>query len=213
MTQHFLTLSQKLREMLFKKNMKPVELARELRMSAPTIHRIVTGKTLMPHKSSLEMIAKYFNVSVDQLTDNDPILPSNRDEIKSVALKQKAKTVPLIQWTDLELMDLASVAMSTLIVFDVSDKSFAVKMPDYSMEPAFQKEAILIFDPEKALTDRNYVLVKLQVANSYVVRQLIIDADQKFIKSLNPDISANSLRLLTKDDKIIARLVEIRSIL
>ena len=54
------------------------------------------------------------------------------------------------------------------------------------------------------------MLVKLSEPNIYVLRQLLIDLENSFIKSLNNDIGAKSLRLLSNNDQIIARLVEIR---
>jgi transcriptional regulator with XRE-family HTH domain len=74
MAKKYFQLSTILKRLLFKKDMKPVDLARELNMPQPTIHRLVTGKSTRPYKSSLEPIAKYFDVTVDQLIGEDPRL-------------------------------------------------------------------------------------------------------------------------------------------
>lgn len=198
MARKYLNLSQILKKMLFERNMRPADLAKALNMSAPTIHRIVAGKSTRPYESSLEPIANYFNITVHQL-------------IGDAVLTQPTKTIHIIEWESLaQGIEKYEYLSTTLIVSDVSDKSFALIMPDHSMEPAFQKDAILIFDPEVPATDRSYVLVKLNASNYYVFRQLLIDADQKMIKSLNSDISINSLRLLSPNDEIIASLVETR---
>ena len=69
-------LSSILNRLLFEKKMKPIDLARKLGIPQPTMHRIVTGKSPNPHKSNLEPLAEYFDVTVAQLKGEDP-LPAN----------------------------------------------------------------------------------------------------------------------------------------
>ena len=49
--------------------MKPMDLARELDIPQPTIHRIVSGKSTCPHERSLIPIADFFNISVEDLKE------------------------------------------------------------------------------------------------------------------------------------------------
>lgn len=215
MAKHYLKLSQILKRLLFEKNMRPVDLARELDMPGPTIHRIVTGKSTRPYKESLDAIAKYLDVSVDQLTGEEPLAPATMHDLHKLPISKSAKVVPILLWD--QLGNTTTPARkntnpdSELVVINVSDHAFALTMPDYSMEPLFQKGATLIFDPEKEVTDRGYPLIKLHDAKIYVFRQLLVDADQKFIKSLNSDISASSIKMLGPDDEIVAKLVEVRN--
>jgi transcriptional regulator with XRE-family HTH domain len=210
MAKKYPKLSQILKKLLFEKNMRPVDLARELNMPSPTVHRIVTGKSTRPYKESLEAISKYLGVSINQLTGEEPLLPETLEALNSSPISKQVKVIPLLLWDKLGLSH-NKKDNSELVVINVSDQAFATIMPDYSMEPLFQKGSTLIFDPEREVTDRNYVLVKLYNPDIYVFRQLLIDVNQKFIKSLNADISAASIRLLHPQDKIIARLVEVRS--
>jgi hypothetical protein len=83
-------------------------------------------------------------------------------------------------------------------------------MPDFSMEPIFPDNSILIFDPETSIKDRSYVLAFIQQKNISVFRQLLIDVDQKHLKPLHPDLSAFEMLLLDIEDIIIASLVESR---
>lgn len=210
MAKKYTKLSQVLKKLLFEKNMRPIDLARELNMPSPTVHRIVTGKSTRPYKESLEAIARYLDVSVDQLTGEEPLFPQDVSETYNLPINKSTKIVPIIPWQNSQL-DFTNPTISEIIVINVSDKAFAVVMPDYSMEPLFPKGATLIFDPTREITDRSFVLVKLHDPNIYVFRQLLIDANQKFIKSLNADISAASIKLLQPQDEIIARLIESRN--
>ena len=200
-------LGQRLKKLLFDRNMKPVDLARELDLPQPTIHRIVSGKSTRPYKSSLEPIAQYFNVSVDQLLGEEPA----PQDLSTLTSSSQVKVVPLVTWQAIGFKNKKAEPLSELVVGNVSDEAFAVHMPDYSMEPLFQKGATLIFDPKVVPADRSYVLIQLENTNTVVFRQLLVDADHRFIKSLNVDISAASMRLLNPEDQILGCLVETRS--
>ena len=93
----------------------------------------------------------------------------------------------------------------------LSEFAFALVMPDTSMEPMFQRGSLLIFDPRNEPQDRSFVLVRLGSPGTVVFRQLIIDVDQKYLKPLNPDFNLFKMRLLDKNDEIIANLVESRN--
>lgn len=95
---------------------------------------------------------------------------------------------------------------------NISEQGFATIMPDSSMEPIFTRNSILIFDPNKSSKDRSYVLAKLHDSEILVFRQLLIDFDHKYLKPLNPDLNVFSMRLLAKNDKVHAVLIEARRI-
>jgi SOS-response transcriptional repressor LexA len=196
--------------------MKPMDLARELDLPQPTIHRLVTGKSTRPYKSSLEPIADYFNISVDQLVGEEPLLADWQPESVNPTQALQAiviKTVPLLPWSTIN--DLATARQHAkkqlAITGNISDECFALLMNDHAMEPLFSKGTILIFDPHKKPVDRSYVLVKLGSKDQFIFRQLLIDVDQQYLKPLNPDTAIYKMRLLNADDTVIATLFESRT--
>ncbi len=203
MAEHKLQLSKKLKKLLFQQNMRSSDLAKALDVPAPTIHRIVTGKSKRPHKSSLDPIAAYFNLTPEQLLGKEP-LPNKKTSSGLIN-----KSIPLIQLDEIELQH--SSTKSHIIVTNVSANAFAVKNPNHSMEPLFQKDSILIFDPDVIPEDGSYILVKLQTHGMYIFRQLLLDVNKKYIKCLNPDIIAVSIQQLGNEDLIVACLVESRN--
>ena len=215
MAKKFPQLSAILKRLLFQKDLKPVDLARKLNIPQPTIHRIVTGKSTRPYRSSLEPIAKYFSLNVEQLLGEEP-LPSESLETDGnhILTINKVKHIPLIPWEKLLTTTTVRYDNDELIPFlgNISDKSFATVMPDSSMEPVFPQSSILIFDPSKIPKDRSYVLVKLHDRNPPVFRQLLIDLDHKYLKPLNPDLNMFKMRLLEENDKIYAVLIESRKV-
>lgn len=197
-----MSLSKKLKKLLFERDITPTDLAKALDMPVPTVHRIVTGRTTRPHEKSIKSISDFFGISIKDLVD--------ANENTKVSTENSLKQAPLLAWSQLTEKMENLQSDTTVTVSNVSDKVFALSMPDHSMEPMIEKESTLIFDPEVEATDRSYVLVKLSEPNIYVLRQLLIDLENSFIKSLNSDIGAKSLRLLSNNDQIIARLIEIR---
>ena len=216
MAKKYLQLGTTLKRLLFEKNMKPIDLARELDLPQPTIHRLVTGKSTRPYKSSLEPIAKYFNMSVDQLIGDEPLLAewkpetvNNNQQLQTIVIKP----VPLLPWTALnDLVTARQQAKKQLaITGNISDECFALLMNEHAMEPLFAKGTILIFDPHKKPADRSYVLVKLVNKEQFIFRQLLVDVDQQYLKPLNPDTAIYKMRLLNSDDTIVATLFESRT--
>jgi SOS-response transcriptional repressor LexA len=208
MAKKYPKLSSTLKNLLFHKDMKTMDLARALDIPQPTIHRLVTGKTTRPYRSSLEPIADFFDISVDQLLGETP-MPSAASTPPSPL---SVKTIPIIHWENAHATEAQHrEPLSEIIVSgDLSTDTFALVMMDTSMEPLFPKMSLLIFDPSATLHDRSYVLVQLAHQTTPIFRQLLIDADQRYLKPLNADLNAFQMRLMNDDDQIIATLVESR---
>lgn len=202
--------------LLFEKNMKAIDLARETGIPQPTVHRIVAGKCTNPHSGTIQSMAQYFDLSVEQLKGDAPLPDAlfSKNHIFPIR-NQHLIEIPIIAWSDLGNINFQEKVVSDKTIAAMSDLSpscFAVVMNDSSMEPHFQRGSILIIDPYKTATDRAFVLVKLGESSLFVFRQLLIDADHQFLKPLNPDLNVFKMRLLETHDVIIGCLVESRQV-
>ncbi len=213
MTKKAIGIGDILSRLLFAKKMRATELAREIDVPQPTLHRITTGKSPRPHKSTLEPIADYFDISIDQLTGRKPLPESVwGDAIPAMPRKVEAIEIPFIQWE--ALLDLeGAIENPPETIFGSSQlggNCFAVRMNDSSMEPVFEQGCVLICNRDKKPTDRLYVLVRY--ANSEVItfRQLVDTGEHRFLKPLSADLSTFPLRLLEDEDTILGTLVETR---
>lgn len=205
-------LSKTLSRLLFEKNIRPTELARKTNVPQPTIQRIVAGTTSRPHISSLEPIADFFAISVDQLRGVEPI-PWLRTEKDHSA--PGLHNVPVLAWHQLTEWLQADKTQTETFMTDsiisdanVSDKAFALVIKDSSMEPVFSIGTTIIVDPYKELKDRRYVVVQLENAKEAVLRQLLINAEEHYIKPLSPDLNQFVIHKLTKNDKICGVLLQ-----
>lgn len=195
--------------------MKPADLAREVNLPQPTIHRIVTGQSTRPYKSSLEPIAEFFAVSVEQLLGesssldemwkNEPVASKNHSPI--------VKNIPIVGWSQINELEEARQHNEKYIVAlgNFSEGAFATVMPDSSMEPFFRCGTLLIVDPDHPAKDRSYVLAHLKENQLFIFRQLLIDGDDRYLKPLNPDLNQFRMRLLQSEDAIIGSLIESRN--
>ena len=208
MTTKYPNLSKTLKRLLFEKQMKPIDLARELDIPQPTIHRLVTGKSTRPYKSSLEPIADYFSISVDQLV-GEKTLPATTNNIINTA--PSIQSIPIMSWKNAGTTTTSPVNKQHVITTThCNDQCFALIQADYSMEPLFPKSSILLFDPTRLPDDRSYVLVKVHHADTPIFRQILIDVDNQYLKPLNGDAEIYKMRVLGENDAIIACLFESR---
>jgi SOS-response transcriptional repressor LexA len=207
-------ISNILKALMFKRDVNTSKLARKLNLPQQTLQRIVSGTSTNPHSKTLKPIADFFNISLEQLKGEHPLPESIVSSDLPILVQQKTKNIPLIDWNIVEHYlsesDQDSNSNSVFVDESTPHRSFAVILPDSSMEPYFPKGSLLILDPEKSLRDRCFVLVRVSQEDSIIFRQLIIDGDNKYLKSLHPDLNTFPMRLFTEKDSMLGIMIEFR---
>lgn len=194
-----------MQELIQKRSLTVSELARRTNIPQPTIYRIVHGEHQRPHKKTLQVLSEFFNITIDQLIGLEPIGGSGVNkypvQIPILDCKKIANWPYSIKNIDVEY-----------VIYErpISPNAFAFKMPDKSMEPMITKNTLLIIDPEKEPEYRNLVAVKLHNFNEVIVRQLIKDAGNCYIRPLNQDFDHFEMIALTAQDAIKGTVVEAR---
>ena len=200
--------------LMFKRDIRTTQLAREIDVPQQTLQRIVAGLSPNPHRKTLEPLADFFSISVDQLTGKTP-LPDVLSRISSTSVNTTStQQVPLIECGDvacfLKNRELSLVKEYLVTDRQTSKDAFAMIMNDSSMEPYLPQGAILILDPNSPPRDRGFVLVSIQDSQALVFRQLLIDGEHRYLKPMNSDLAAFPMRLLCEKDHILGILVEMR---
>lgn len=160
----------------------------------------------LPDTGRIPVIAHKLKVSVEWLM-------SGIGKNKTENLSELWPKIPVLDWKYISLKPILPENIQeeiTLTDCKASDKTFAVRMKGSSMEPVFPEGTLLIIDPNKELINRNYVLVLLRSEKEVIFKQLLLDGDKKFIKSLSSDFVGIRPQLLEPDDKIIGSLVQAR---
>ncbi len=205
-------ISQILKRLMFERDLKTAELARMMGMPQPTLHRIVEGTSSRPHMPSLVQIANHFGLTLKQLHGQDPIpwlTPIDLDVGTS-----NWEKVPLLEWHELSLLNNKNkedqLILKPIVISDATfvGRSFAIRMPDSSMDPQFPVNTTLIFDEERAVKDRGFALIHRQSEQRFVFRQLIFDGMQMFIRPLSQDLRDLTLQPLDDNDVICGMLVQ-----
>lgn len=187
------------------------ELCRVTNVSQATLWRLLNGDT-DPRASTLNAIATYFNISVDQLLGNQPItkatsnaattqnnaayLPIFSLEKPNELLKMIGKVVPgnWNKWLDVES--------------SIKNSCFVVEITGDSMWPDFTEGTLIIVDPTITPKHRSYVLCQLHKTNEIIFRQYIEERTEKLLKPIN---YAYKTIPLQKTDAVIGVIIQSRN--
>lgn len=207
-----MTLSNNLQQLMrIHGNISVSELARLTGIPQPTIHHILTGSTRNPRKKALEELSRYFSVSINELIGQEPLPAVIPDAVKE---NLQISTIPVIEWESLKKWPSETVktqdTQEILIDKKIEKNSFALVMPDASMEPLFQQNSLLIFDSGKTPKDRDFVIVFLAKDGLVAFNRLFIENNTFYLRQGLEDGSIKLTKLDKPNDQILGTLIEAR---
>jgi SOS-response transcriptional repressor LexA len=187
------------------------ELAKNTGVPQPVLHRLVKGKTTNPNILTLIPIAKFFSISISQLLGEDLLPLSESNEISAkITIK-----LPIIPWEDIHDWIIHRQTKKSdfiLVTENVSRAAFALKIAELKSnidDPIFHENSIIVIEPNIIPQDSDYVIVKnFSLRSSQpLLRQLLIDGNNKYLKPLNSLVETQKLR---SNEQIIGVMLEIR---
>lgn len=188
-------LSEIIKKLLRNADISEAELARRTSMPTATLNKLKTGVIDDPRLSTLQTIATYFNITIDQLTGNQP-LPNEIDGNNSKIIK-----VPIFQLDEL-LNDkktnklpppkqnsciMLEVNENDKTMVDIEEQLFAVKVLGESMHPQFEDKSLLICSVIREVHNRDFVLAYIHSSHTLVFRQVFLDVQMMILKPINPN--------------------------
>jgi SOS-response transcriptional repressor LexA len=193
---------------LMKKNkINATQLARNTNLPQPTVHRLLSGKTGDPKLSTLDLISKYFAVSIDYLIDLH-----EGNEIRNKALKSISH-VPIIDWGNATNWQ-ASISKLTphnwpnwLVIERLTNECLFVLRSKKSMEPRFLANSLIIVDPNLNPLDGDLVIVHFKETSEATVREIKLDGP---IQQLLAITSERSPDTINQNTIIIGVIVQAR---
>lgn len=206
------TISDNLRCLLkMHDNLSLSDLARATNIPQPTLHHLLDGSTKNPRKVVLEGLANFFEISIPELTGLKPLRQTLPESIKK---SLNIASIPLIEWDLLNTWPKTEQAAhlygQIIIDKDVGVDAFALVSQETTLTPIFPLNSILIFDPEKNLQDRDFILLKLAQNDTVLFNRLFIEKDGFYIKQDLADGNMQLIKIKPEKDKIIGALVEAR---
>jgi transcriptional regulator with XRE-family HTH domain len=179
------------------------ELSRRINITVATLNKIKTGVMSNPTAKTLERIAQYFGITIDQLMGKSPL---------ETYFSKNLCCIPLVSINNLSNIQDIPMDFShhkewkrVEVNNDVKNhRIFATTTIGDAMYPLLDEQTIIIVDQDYLVTNKALVLVHLHNSNEIVIRKLLIDGSFKILKSLNssfPDITFDS------KDKIIGVII------
>lgn len=190
-----------LSELLKKYNLNALELERLTGVPSSTIYRLLKDKGGNPTIDVLKKLSSFFQVTVSQLIGEDPI---------------GCKQIPFIKPMDIfcfldSSQDRNLEIDSVPIDFPLSSKCFATLSQDNMMEPFILVNSIVIVDPERKITNKDFVLLIKSKNEKPIIRQIISDGDDFYLKVLNSNFPVELKKIDLKNYFFIGVIVHYRT--
>ena len=196
-----MSISNVLSELLKKYNLNVLELERLTGVPASTIYRLLKDKDGNPTIEVLKKLSSFFQITVSQLIGEDPF---------------GCKQIPLVQPNDVFSFINKSQARkdeqnSVPIDFPLSYKCFATLSQDNMMEPFILVNSIVIVDPERDISNKDFVLLIKNKEDKPIIRQLITDGDDFYLKILNSNFPVELKKVDLKIYSFVGVIVHYRT--
>ena len=178
-------LSVNLYKQMQKHSINEAELARRTHIPQPTLHKILSGKTEDPRFSTLQQLAVFFGLTVDELVSG--IQYSGKQKVSS-----RINSIPIISYRDclkgLDYIGKLSIKewKEWLSIENAPSGAFGIGSTACA-EPRFPRGTILIVDPNLIPKDGDLVIVQYKDAEEATLRELSIDGPNKLLLPLNPN--------------------------
>lgn len=205
-----LRIKENLRFLADKHGLNHLDLSRGAHVSQPTVSRLFSGSIEDPRASTLEAIANFFSITVDQLIGNKPITVSSING----ALEKEVTYVPILPTDNLDIFT-SKLGKTTLDNWSewletepsISKNCFAVIVSGESMWPQFIEGSLVIIDPQAQVQHRDYILCLL-ADEMIVLRQYMEDGNERILKPFNYGYKPLQL---SKKDRILGVVIQSRN--
>lgn len=160
-------------------NVHVSQLAREVNVAQPTMHRLLKGKTDDIKLSTLIAIADFFSVTIGELIKNEFITTISPTSMQG-------RNVPVLTWK--EVVSHSNIALGqreyVCTSANYSEETFALRAKT-SFEPLFNKDTLFIVDPKVEPMDGDYVVVFYPGSAETTMRLLVLDGPVSELKQIS----------------------------
>lgn len=194
---------QNLKHLLKKHKVTIKALSEKTGIDSAILYKMSAGKIANPSIQNVLTIASFFGVSSEELWDQDL-----ENQIWESSHISSYAAVPLIRWEDA----LARTQNRTIDILgkvpSFSDKprsalAFALAIDSNIYAPKFPKNTIFVIDPEIQPKHEHYVIVFSRIAHKTVLKQILMDDNDIYLKSVTSDALPNTLPVKKSEDDII----------
>lgn len=193
-------------------NLSVSDLAHFTGLPQPTLYHVLSGSTKKPRKKLLDVVARYFNITIEQLVGDAPLPNTIPDPIKE---NLNLSTVPIIQWEMLALWPNVPKeggrVQEILLDKKLARHSFGlVVSKQFVLQPIFPEHALLIFEFGRKPNDRDFIIIRKDKGQKILFNRYLTDIDGDFVKQDLESGNANLLKIDYSQDTILGTLIEAR---
>ena len=176
---------------MHEKGLSEAALARQTSIPQPTLHKILSGKTSDPRISTLQLLADFFKITVDELMSQKGLAKFFDDQPLPIT-----QSIPIISWVDCigsqtRINKLTPSNWNNWLVIEKTTVSTYGLISKPSMEARFPKGTVLVIDTDTQLEDGDLVVVHYKNTREATLRELSIDGPTKLLIPVNPNLSAD----------------------
>lgn len=187
------TICETLNQLMADARLNSSALARATGLPATTIKRIRNSTQCNPTLATLEPIAKYFNISMNELLGKKPITVDN------------AATLPLLSWSALLTKNRETSTFPCITTeLHLPKGSYALPIESDDLHP-FSKDGVILVDCERTPKSSDYLVVMKKSSQMTMIKKLIIEDNTHYLKSLIPGIQ---LTPFTKDYQLLGVIAQ-----
>lgn len=196
-----MSINNVLSELIKKYSLSTLELERLTGVPSSTLYRLLNKKNGNPTIDVLKKLSSFFLITVSQLIGEEPL---------------GCKQIPIIPPNEIHtFFNLSQEKKSEFhtisIDFPVNTKCFATISQDNMMEPFILINSIIIVDPEREITNKDFVLIIENGHQIPKIRQIISDGEEFYLKILNSNFPMEFRKLNLKDYLFIGAIVHYRT--
>jgi len=178
-------LAQNLKTLLQTNHATPTQLSAASGIDLPRISRMMAGKTTNPSVKSLQPIAEFFGVTIEQLIGTSCL---QVDASYGVVVPIKRLLVPIIEWKHtpywLEIKEHFQPKHTIDAKSDISRDAYALVINSDRFEPRFSDGSIVIVDPTLEPKNRDHIITKDHNNSTITIMQTILENSKIFLKSV-----------------------------
>lgn len=202
-----------LNHLMDENNLNIAQLSKNTGLAFTTVKRLCSDPKCNPTLGSIEKIAEFFGVRTTELLGLEPLNGKAKGYRPNFSAWSDVPLISLrhlLKWPN-NKNEITSSEASQFVKTDleISEKTFALKAADETLEPKFSSGTILIFDPEKECKNKDYVVLHSKGKELPQIRQLLIDGSDKYTKIINPEFSnAHPTKLEKNTFSVLGVLVQ-----
>lgn len=196
-------ISKILEDLIGNTGVSEAEVARRVGIPAATLNKLKTGVISNPTMITLEKIARYFEITIEQLLGNVPMERQFSNHLYCIPFIESHRisevSIPQLDYVNHKEWKRVELSSETY-----NKDLFATRVVGDAMRPLFDENTIVVVNSNSELQSRKYVLVRINQSNEIIIRKLLVDGKDRILQPLNTSFPSISLH---SDDCILGVVI------